>query len=144
MINKKNIVMNSFKDMEIYKLAFDLAIKVYIINMALPRHELIKEGNILRRSSVGIKDLIAEGYGQGKNSAGLVRSLYQANISCDETIALLKKIKMIHFREKTINEIIRNYIQLKNKIIWEIESVERNSNIIALPNPESRLIEHEI
>ncbi len=133
--------MNSYKDLETYKLAFDLAIKVYIINMALPRHELIKEGNILRRSSVGIKDIIAEGFANGKNSAGFIRSLYQACISCDETIALLQKIKKIHFREKTINEIIRNYISLKNKITYEIESIEKNSNIIALPNQENHLIE---
>ncbi len=58
--------MNSFKDTEIYRLAFDLAIKVYVINMALPRHELIKEGNMLRRSSIGIKDTIADGYSQVK------------------------------------------------------------------------------
>jgi four helix bundle protein len=130
--------------MEIFKLAFDLAIKVYIINMALPRHELIKEGNVLRRSSVGIKDTIAEGYADGKNSAGFIRSLYQASVSCDETIALLKKIKKIHFREKTINEIVRNYINLKNKISQEIESIEKSSNIIAIPYPENQLLEQEI
>jgi four helix bundle protein len=130
--------------MEIYKLAFDLAIKVYIINMALPRHELIREGNMLRRSSVGIKDTIADGYSVGKNSTGFIRSLYQASASCDETITLLKKIKKVHFREKTINEIIRNYIFLKNQITYEIESIEMNSNIIALPHPESQLLEQEI
>jgi four helix bundle protein len=135
--------MNSYKDMEIYKLAFDLAIRVYIINMALPRHELIKEGNLLRRSSIGIKDTIADGYSAGKNSTGFVRSLYQASASCDETIELLKKIKKIHFREKTINEIIRNYISLKNKITYEIESIEMNSNVIALSHAENQLIEQE-
>jgi four helix bundle protein len=136
--------MNSYKEMEIYKLAFDLAIKVYIINMALPRHELIKEGNVLRRCSVGIKDTIAEGFAEGKNSMGFVRSLYRASLSCDETIALLKKIKKIHFRENTINEIIRNYIILKNKIYKEIESIEKSSNIIGIPNPENQLLEQEI
>jgi len=135
--------MNSYKDMEIYKLAFDLAIKVYIINMALPRHELLKEGNMLRRSSVGIKDTISDGYTAGKNSAGFVRSLYIASASCDETIALLKKIKKIHFREKTINEIIRNYISLKNKITYEIETIEMNSSVIALSQTENQLIEQE-
>jgi four helix bundle protein len=133
--------MNSYKEMEIYKLAFDLAIKVYIINMGLPRHELIKEGNKLRRSSIGIKDTIADGYSAGKNSSGYVRSLYQAIASCDETITLLIKIKNFHFREKTINEIIRNYISLKNQITYEIESIEMNSNIIALPHQEDQLIE---
>jgi len=136
--------MKSYKDIEIYKLAFDLAIKVYIINMALPKHELIKEGNVLRRTSVGIKDTIAEGYGDGKNSTGFARSLYQVKISCDETIALLKKIKKIHFREMTINEIIRNYISLKNKIIYEIESIERSSNVITISYMENQLLEQEI
>jgi len=135
--------MTSFKDTEIYRLAFDLAIRVYVINMALPRHELIKEGNMLRRSSIGIKDTIADGYSTGKNSPGYIRSLYHASASCDETINLLKRIKKIHFREKTINEIIRNYISLKNQISFEIESIEMNSNIITLLHTENQLIEQE-
>ena len=133
--------MNSYKDLETYRMAFDLAIKVYTINMALPQHELIKEGNVLRRSSVGIKDIIAEGFANGKNSAGFIRSLYQACVWCDITIALLKKIKQIHFREKTINDIIRSYISLKNKIYFEIESIEKSSNIISMPSQENHLIE---
>lgn len=136
--------MNSYKEMEIYKLAFDLAIRVYIINTSLPRHELIREGNVLRRTSVGIKDIIAEGYSSGKNSASFSKSLYQATISCDETIGLLKKIKKIHFREKTINEIIRNYITLKNKILQEIELIESSSNLITVYNEENHLQEQEI
>jgi four helix bundle protein len=136
--------MNSYKDMEIYKLAFDLAIKVYIINMALPRHELIREGNALRRTSVGIKDMIAEGCSSGKNSAGFSQTLYQSSISCDETINLLRKIKKIHFRERMINEIIRNYISLKNKILQEIDSIEISSNLIPVHNEENQLQEQEI
>ena len=136
--------MKTYKDIEIYKLAFDLAIRVYIINMALPRHELIKEGNILRRTSVSIKDTIAEGFGDGKNPSGFARSLYQVSIFCDETITLLKKIKKIHFREMTINEIIRNYITLKNKITYEIESIEKSSNIITIPYIEIQHLETSI
>jgi four helix bundle protein len=136
--------MKSYKETEIYKLAFDLAVRVYIINMTLPRNELIKEGNILRRTSVGIKDTIAESYSSGINSSDFSKSLSQASISCDETIKLLMKIKKIHFRELTINEIIRNYISLKNKIIQEIEFTEMHSNLIPVYNEENQLHEQKV
>lgn len=136
--------MNNFKNKEIYKQAFDLAVRVYIINMTLPRQELTREGSLLRRSSVGIKDMIAEGYIAGNHSAEISKSLYQASISCDETIKLLMKIKKIHFRETTVNEIIRNYISLKNKILSEIESLDLSPNLIPVYHSENYFQEQKI
>ncbi|MFC2080405.1 four helix bundle protein [Bacteroidota bacterium] len=56
--------MKSYKDLEIYQLAFDLAIRVHFASLKLPKYELYEQGSQVRRSSKGIKDTIAEGFGR--------------------------------------------------------------------------------
>ncbi|MCK5221645.1 MAG: four helix bundle protein, partial [Candidatus Aminicenantes bacterium] len=92
----KQNIMNTYKNLEIYKTAFSLAINVYRMNVMLPNQELIKYGNKSRRLSVQIKDYIAEGYCISKNDEDLSRFLIQAKIACDETVLLLNKIKRAH------------------------------------------------
>ena len=67
--------MSSFKDLEIYQLAFDLAIKVHYASLKLPKFELYEQGSQVRRSSKRIKDTIAEGYGRRKYKAEYIRYL---------------------------------------------------------------------
>jgi four helix bundle protein len=133
--------MNSYENSEIYKAAFNLAINIYRLNMVLPRQELIKYGNRLRRVSIRIKDLIVESHTVRENvnrSAGLLR---QAFNTCDEAMSLLQKIKGAHTKEKTANELIRGYIKLKNKIAEQIEETESNSPELSLPYTGSFVLE---
>ena len=53
--------MKSFRDLDIYKMSYKLAIKVHHITLKLPNYELYEQGSQLRRSSKRIKDTIAEG-----------------------------------------------------------------------------------
>jgi four helix bundle protein len=46
--------MKSYKDLEIYKLAYELAIKVHRFSLTLPKYELFEEGSQVRRSSKSI------------------------------------------------------------------------------------------
>ena len=50
--------MATYKNLEIYNLAFNLAMKVYKLNIMIPERLLLKYGNPLRRISFMIKDLI--------------------------------------------------------------------------------------
>ncbi|GAH49835.1 unnamed protein product, partial [marine sediment metagenome] len=43
--------MSSFKDLEIYKIAFDLALKVHNASLKLPQFELYEQGSQIRQSS---------------------------------------------------------------------------------------------
>jgi len=135
--------MNSYENSEIYKAAFNLAINIYRLNMVLPRQELIKYGNRLRRVSIRIKDLIVESHTVRENvnrSAGLLRQAFNA---CDDALTLLQKIKGTHFKEKTSNELIRGYLKLKNKIAEQIREVESNSPELSLTYIESFVLETE-
>jgi len=48
--------MKSFKDLEIYITAFDLAKRVHRALLTLPQFELYEQGSQIRRSSKSIKD----------------------------------------------------------------------------------------
>ena len=56
--------MKSYKDLEIYKLSYDLAIKIHRMTLKLPKYEMYEEGSQIRRSSKSITSCIVEGYGR--------------------------------------------------------------------------------
>ena len=136
--------MNTYKNLEIYKTAFNLAVSVYKMNVMLPNKELIRHGSKLRRLTVQIKDFIAEGYSINKSEDELSRYLIQAKIACDETVLLLNKIKKVHTKEKSLSFLIMEYIKLKNSIHKIIATIEKNSTILTIPYPENKVLEPEI
>ncbi len=133
--------MNTYKNIEIYKTAFNLAINVYRMNVMLPNQELIKYGNKSRRLTVQIKDYIAEGYSISKNDEDLSRFLIQAKIACDETVLLLNKIKRAHSKERSLSFLIMEYIKLKNSIHKIIVSIDKNSSVLTIPYQENKVLE---
>ena len=65
--------MKSYKDLEIYNLSYDLAIKIHKMSLKLPQYEMFEEGSQLRRSSKGITSCIVEGYGRKKYKAEFMK-----------------------------------------------------------------------
>lgn len=76
--------MNSYKDLEIYKLAYNIAIRVHKASLKLPQFELHEQGGQIRRSTKSVKDTIVEGYGRRRYKAEFIRYLIYAQVSCDE------------------------------------------------------------
>lgn len=121
--------MKSYRDLEIYKTPYDLAIQVHNASMKLPQYELYEEGSQLRRSSKGIPTCIVEGYGRRKYKQDFIKFLIYAHASCDETIFHLNMLKDIHNNFSNIFEsLIKSYEELGTKIYKFIEYVERNWN----------------
>ena len=118
--------MSSFRDLEIYKSAYSLALKVHKLTMQLPKYELYEQGSQVRRSSKSIKDNIAEGYGRRKYKAEFIRFLIFSHASCDETISQLNMINELYFKNKPINVLIESYETLSKKINKYIQYVEKN------------------
>ena len=58
--------MKSYKDLDIYKESFGIAVRVYHLSMKLPHPDRFETGGQIRRSSQTIKDTIVEGYGRRK------------------------------------------------------------------------------
>ena len=76
--------MSSYKELEIYKLAYDIAIRAHKASLKLPNFEIHEQGGQIRRSTKSIKDSIAEGFGRRRYKAEFIRYLVYAQASCDE------------------------------------------------------------
>jgi four helix bundle protein len=119
-------LMKSYKQLDIYRISFELAIKVHKISMMLPNYELYEEGSQVRRSSKRITASIVEGYGRRKYKADFIKYLIYAHASCDETLLHLKFIKKTH---KTIRDQVEGVLDLYddlggkiNRFIQYVES----------------------
>jgi four helix bundle protein len=118
--------MKSYKDLEIYQSAYQLALEVHEITMQLPKFEMYEQGSQVRRSSKSIKDNIIEGYGRKMYKQEFIRYLVFAHASCAETISQLNMINEIYFKENPITIIIDKYEILSKRIHSFIQYVETN------------------
>jgi len=118
--------MNSYKELDVYKLAYRLAIEVHKMTMTLPKYELYEQGSQVRRSSKSIKDNIAEGFGRRRYKDEFVRFLVFAHSSCDEAISQLTMINEIYFENNGLTGLLEEYELLGGKINKFIQYVEEN------------------
>lgn len=118
--------MKSYRDLDIFRLSYELAIKVHRLSMRLPKHELYEEGSQLRRSSKGITSCIVEGYGRNRYKADFIKFLVYSHASCDETIIHLNFIKDTgEGQTEEIDDIINKYNELGKKVNKFIDYVEK-------------------
>ena len=87
--------MNSkgYRDLEIYQLAYELAMKIHYMSLKFPKYVLYEEGSQIRRSSKGVASTIVEGYGRRKYKNDFIKFLVYAQASCDETEVHLNFIR---------------------------------------------------
>lgn len=119
--------MKSYRDLEIYNLSYDLALKTHQMSLNLPKYELYEEGSQIRKSSKGVTSCIVEGYGRRKYKLDFIRFLTYAHASCDETILHLNFISDTHeVNGKEIKFFLENYNKLGSKINKFIGYVEKD------------------
>ncbi|MCB9360916.1 MAG: four helix bundle protein [Flavobacteriales bacterium] len=118
--------MKSYRDLEIYKDAFQLALKVHKLSLSLPSYELYEQGSQIRRSTKSIKDQIAEGYGRKRYKNDFIKFLTYSQASCDEATSQLEMISEIYFKENPLTELIDNYNILGKRINKFIQYVDDN------------------
>jgi four helix bundle protein len=118
--------MNSYRDLEIYKLAFELAKRVHYATLKLPQFELFEQGSQIRRASKSVKDQIVEGYGRKRYKADLIKFLVYSHSSCDETSSQLHLLKELYPQIKDFPDLIPEYETLGRKINSFIDYVENN------------------
>ena len=123
--------MKNYKDLEIYQLSYDLAVKIHKFSLKLPRYELFEEGSQIRKSSKSITSCIVEGYGRRRYKAEFIKFLTYSHASCDETILHLNFINDTHELDKDeTNSFIESYNELGRKVNKFIQYVEKEWNQI--------------
>lgn len=76
----------SYKDLEIFALAKELAVRVHDLTLReLPRFEMYEQGSQIRRSSKSIVSNIVEGFGRRRYKNEFIQFLTYSIASCDET-----------------------------------------------------------
>jgi four helix bundle protein len=118
--------VKNYKDLEIYSLSYDLAVKLHKLSLKLPKYELYEEGSQIRRSSKAVTSSIVEGYGRRRYKADFIRFIIYAHASCDETIVHLNFIKDTHdLDEAELAFFLASYEELGGKINRFLQYVER-------------------
>jgi four helix bundle protein len=121
--------MNSYKDLEIYSLSYQLALKAHKMSLRLPTYELYETGSQLRRASKSITTNIVEGYGRKRYKSDFIKFLTYSQASCDETILHLKFINDLHFEsDDELHALTKTYDELGKKIFNFIKYVEEKWN----------------
>lgn len=118
--------MGSYKELEIYVLAFNLAIEVHKLSLELPSYEKYEQGSQIRRSSKSIKDQIAEGYGRRRYKADFIKFLTYAQASCDECASQIEMIKILYSENNKWGDLKEKYDQLGKMINRFIQYVENS------------------
>ncbi len=118
--------MKSYRDLEIYRLSYDLAVEVHRFSLTLPQYEMYEEGSQVRKSSKGITSCIAEGYGRKKYKAEFIKFLVYAHASCDETILHLSFLRDTHNDTASkVKPLLDSNEELGGKINRFIQYVEK-------------------
>jgi four helix bundle protein len=118
--------VKNYKDLEIYSLSYDLAVKLHKLSLKLPKYELYEEGSQIRRSSKAVTSCIVEGYGRRKYKADFIRFIVYAHASCDETILHLNFINDTHeLYGEELGLFVASYEELGGKINRFLQYVEK-------------------
>jgi len=134
----------SYRDLEIWKLARQIAIAVHRMTLQnLPKFEMYEEASQIRRSAKSISANIVEGYGRRRYKQEFIRFLVFAHASCDETI---EHLQVLFETGSLTNEDIYRDLSTQLDLIGRklnvfIDSAKRlhRTDRRDIPDPESRI-----
>jgi four helix bundle protein len=116
--------VQSYRDLEVYQIAFAGAVKVHKMTMGLPKHEMYEVGSQVRRSAKGIPANIAEGFGRRRYKNEYLHFLTIALASCDETQVHLELLHATaELDDSTYESLTEMYSTLGRKLNRLLQSV---------------------
>lgn len=113
-------MIKEFKDLEVYKVSYDLAVSLHRLSIELPQIEQFELGRQLRRAATSIPLNIAEGYGRKKSALDFKHFLSIALGSCNETRVLLDMLKDIGYLEESIYGEFSNAYQVLGRRLFAL------------------------
>jgi len=120
----------SYRDLDIYQLAHELAVAVHRSTLSLPRFEAFEEASQVRRSSKSVCANIAEGFCRRRYKPEFIRFLTFAWGSCEETLEHLCLLKDTgSLAEDAASPLESQYHRLSSMIYSFLRSVERDHKV---------------
>lgn len=111
-------MIKSFKDLEVYKESYSLALIVYKLSLELPSFEKNDLGSQMRRASKSIPANIAEGWAKRQFEKEFKKHLQTALGSCNEMEVHLNFAKDFKYlSSKICNDICERYILLGGRLV---------------------------
>lgn len=108
--------MLSHKDLNVWKLAVDLADEIYKVTESYPTDELYAMVSQMRRAATSISINIAEGYGRGSGQE-TIHFLYIALGSASELDTQIILSQRIGYIDRTITEDLASKTTIVRKMI---------------------------
>jgi len=88
--------MKSYKDLDIFKISFEMFILTHRFSMKLPKYELYELGSQIRRSADSVNSNIVEGYGRRSYKLDYLKFLTYSHASNLEVYNHLEKISILY------------------------------------------------
>ena len=105
--------IRSYRDLEVYRRSYELALRVHKLSLAFPSFERFELGRQLREATKSIPANIAEGYGRKTSPADFKRFLVMSLGSCDEVRVWLEFCKdLVYVSEAECKELVDQYDQV--------------------------------
>ena len=108
--------MNGFKDLKVYRLAFENAMEIYTISKKFPIEERFSLTDQIRRSSRSVCANIAEAFRNRKYPNSFIHKLTIADAECSETLVWLE----FAVRCKITNEVDFDHLSEKTEEIGRL------------------------
>ena len=119
--------MKSYRDLDVYRQSFELAVQVDEASKTLPRHELYEVGSQIRRSAKSIPANLAEGWGRRRYKKEYIRFIVFALSSCHETEVHLDMLFRTHsLPEPDYQHLAKEYDILGKRLNRFLQGVIRN------------------
>ena len=114
----------SYKELQVYRISFDLFVDTHRFSMRLPKYERFELGSQLRRSADSVNSNIVEGYGRRFYKKDFIKFLIYSVASNDETINHLQKITVIYPNlSDEARQLINRYTVLGKQLYRFVEFV---------------------
>ena len=115
-------MIKSYRDLIVYKKAYNISLKIHEISLRLPDFEKYELASQIRRASKSISMNIAEGYARNASPQDVKRFFIMALGSCEEVRVQIDYLKDLRYiTEEQKEEIEREYIEIGKMLVAMIK-----------------------
>lgn len=116
----------SFRDLTVYKKAFELAMEIFELSKSFPKEERYSLTDQIRRSSRAVCSCLAEAYRKRNYQAYFVSKASDADMENSETQAWLDFAKACNYLDETVyNDLISKSEEVGKMLNHMVENPEK-------------------